>query len=180
MRDVEPMTDAALDREITDALAIDPSPEFTARVRQRVSRERRSPALRWEAFGAVAAVAVIALYLVGVSPTRRASSPLVARSISAVVTTPRIAPGIVLATDDAPRSSVPSTIDTTVLVDEREARATRELISGVVSGRVDLASLLNTTASAQAFLDVVPIRESDPPASSWSPPVGTIETGVPQ
>jgi hypothetical protein len=38
-----PMTDAALDREIQAALDVAPSPEFVARVRQRLEREPASP-----------------------------------------------------------------------------------------------------------------------------------------
>ena len=40
-----PLTDSALDREIQAALAVHPSPEFLARVRQRVAAE--PPDVRW-------------------------------------------------------------------------------------------------------------------------------------
>jgi hypothetical protein len=80
---------------------------------------------------------------------------------------------------ESPYSQV-SNMDNTVLVDEREARAIRESISGVVSGRIDLAPLLNTPASERAFLDLIPIRESDAPPNGWPPAGGTTDTGVPQ
>jgi hypothetical protein len=140
---------------------------------------------------AAAAVALTVLYIVVERPTQNARSPLVSRSISVVTTTPPIAPDIVWAAEDtaidrlpAPRtdssSSRAPSIDNTVLVDEREARAIRKLISGVVNGRIDLAALLNTSPSERAFLEVVPVPESDAPANAWPLPAGTIETGVPQ
>ena len=194
MREVEPLTDAALDREIADALSIDPSPEFAARVRQRVRLERHSSSWHWGAFGAVgaiAAVALTALYAAVVRPTPRPSSSLVARSISGAIPTLPIGPGIVRIAENAaigkspaptarPFYSHASRMDTAVLVDEREARAIRELISGVVNGRIDLAPLLNVSASERAFLDVIPIRESDAPPNPWPSQGGTTETGVPQ
>jgi hypothetical protein len=54
-----------IDQEIRDALRVDPSPEFLARVRTRIASEPAPPAWRWPwllaAAGAVAAAALIAL-----------------------------------------------------------------------------------------------------------------------
>jgi len=66
-RSVDPVTDAALDREIQTALAVDPSPEFLARVRTRIANERAPSGswLSWKlaAAAAIAAVIAIAVFL---------------------------------------------------------------------------------------------------------------------
>ena len=61
------MTDTAIDREIQAALAVDPSPQFVARVRTRIASEpaRATSWLSWKlvASGAMAALIVIAFVL---------------------------------------------------------------------------------------------------------------------
>jgi hypothetical protein len=62
------MTDDQLDRELEAALRIEPSPEFMARVRDRVAAQpRRSPFMRW-AFEPVFALGVAAVVLAIVVP----------------------------------------------------------------------------------------------------------------
>jgi hypothetical protein len=64
-RQVEPLTDAALDREIESALAVDPSPEFLARVRGRIAQEPAPVGWWWgwklAAAGSVAVAGVVAM-----------------------------------------------------------------------------------------------------------------------
>ena len=78
------LTDDALDRELTAALAVDPSPEFQARVRTRIAAEPapRSPWLRWAVLTACAAPVVLALVLVdpAIWPDRTEPVPLPARA----------------------------------------------------------------------------------------------------
>ena len=68
----DPLTDSSLDREIEAALAVDPSPEFLARVRTRVAAEpaksawRLFPA-RW-AFEPLLALAVLGVVIAMVVP----------------------------------------------------------------------------------------------------------------
>ena len=85
------ITDAALDREIARVLGVDPSPEFAARVRQRIASEPAPAGWRaaWivAAAGALAAVAVVVL--IASRPPRAAPAPatavpLQARSIEGV------------------------------------------------------------------------------------------------
>ena len=60
-RSADPLTDAALDRDLEAALAVDPSPELVARVRTRVQRERDaswSP-MQWRMGAAAAAIVVV-------------------------------------------------------------------------------------------------------------------------
>ncbi len=66
------LTDAALDRDLEAALAVDPPPEFVARVRTRVQRERDaswSP-LQW-GFAAAVGVLVVAIAVALVVGTSR-------------------------------------------------------------------------------------------------------------
>jgi len=96
---MDPVKDAALEREIERALAVDPSPEFLARVRARIADEP-APASRgfgW-LFAGVATVAaaatLVAVWLV--SPARPpAPAPLLAsRSIGSAVVVPSVSPAI--------------------------------------------------------------------------------------
>ena len=65
----EPLTDAALDRALAEALDVRPSPEFLARVRMRVAEEP-VPAFRLKpgVLGALAALIVIAAVLWRATP----------------------------------------------------------------------------------------------------------------
>ena len=67
-RRADSLTDSALDRQLQVALTVDPSPEFVARVRMRVTGEPVPSAWRWPWFvvagGAAASVAAIAFVAV--------------------------------------------------------------------------------------------------------------------
>jgi hypothetical protein len=83
------VTDAALDRDLEAALAVDPSPELVARVRMRVQRERDASWSPWPwglAAGAGAIVVLVAVIVVvgmeraGGSRIAQDSSPALRRS----------------------------------------------------------------------------------------------------
>ena len=84
----EALTGAALDRELREALAVDPSPEFVARVRTRIASEpaRATSWLSWKfvAVGAMAALIAIAIVVSRDERSRRsrdsASQPDVAQA----------------------------------------------------------------------------------------------------
>jgi hypothetical protein len=165
------MTDAALDREIARALAVDPSPEFAARVRQRIANEAAPSTWgsRWmvAAGAALAAAAVLLLVILRaprVASTATTPAMLSARTLSNVGRMPST-------TAPAPSSSssVASAFrrmptfsrmleqtpairnspirhhdvvhEPEILVDPREARAIRALVEGVREGRVDLSAV---------------------------------------
>ena len=95
---MDPMNDAALEREIERALAVDPSPEFLVRVRARIADEP-APASRgfgWLFAGVatVAAAAALVLAVRMVSPARPpATAPLLAsRSIGSPLVVPAVSP----------------------------------------------------------------------------------------
>ena len=96
---MDPMNDAALEREIERALAVDPSPEFVARVRTRIAEEP-SPASRglgWLFAGvATAAIAASVVALVMLGPDQRGSETglLVSRSINSSVVVPEVSRGL--------------------------------------------------------------------------------------
>jgi hypothetical protein len=92
------MNDAALEREIERALAVDPSPEFLVRVRARIADEAApaSRGFRWLFAGVatVAAAAALVLAVRMVSPARPpATAPLLAsRSIGSPIVVPAVSP----------------------------------------------------------------------------------------
>ena len=162
------ITDAALDREIARVLGVDPSPEFAARVRQRIASEPAPAGWRaaWivAAAGALAAVAVVVL--IASRPPRAAPAPatavpLQARSIEGVGMLPDTggaalsgARGEAAARTRHLGRSVPAAVgqragtgEPEILVDPREARAIRAFFEGVRDGRIDLTPLLAVVPS---------------------------------
>jgi hypothetical protein len=184
MRDDE-MTDAALDDEITQALAVDPSPALVARIRRRVETEH-VPGV-WAGSGGSrmavvvgAAVATAIAFLASHGGVTRGSVPLlVAHTIPHTTVDPALgvpswrgAPVLAArvggGTRDTglaftPASARPERRATPgaggtpeVLVDPREARALRSLIDDARSGRLDLTGFLDPTVPA--VIEAEPIR----------------------
>lgn len=161
------MTDAALDREIARVLAVHPSPEFAARVRQRIASEPAPSGWRaaWivSVAGALAAVALVVLVVsrathVAPGPT---TAVLQARTINGVGTLPDTggaalsgARGGAAARTRHLGRSAPAAVgqrvrtgEPEILVDPREARAIRAFFEGVRDGRIDLTPLLAVVPS---------------------------------
>jgi hypothetical protein len=166
----EALTDSALDREIERALAVEPSPDFVARVRTSIASEPPRPAwhLSWAFAGAGAAVAAIVFALVVAWPERTvAPAPMivqvappapVAPQPSAVpdASTVRSPEAVALQRpkkavarqQGASRSTKAFAFQTSepeILIDSREAAALQRLITGVRDGRVDLSPVLHAT-----------------------------------
>jgi hypothetical protein len=171
------LTDAALAREIEQALAVDPSPQFVARVRARVRREPAGAAMAfpWMMATGSAAVAVIAVIIVGVLMPRvhaprgdaQPDLPLVA---ARPVGDPSAELGAAIVPPAPPASSQESapTVSRTialrangepeVLIAPGEAAALKRLMRGVTALPVDLSTLTNRptdTASLQPLQDIV-------------------------
>lgn len=182
----DPMSDAALDRELQAILDVDPSPEFAARVRARIAEPRRSawwpPAF---ALGAVVAAAALLIAVVVLRSlprgTRSEIAPLAARALaSATVETPdllarrssvRVPPESAQRSADArPRAATAQTIaarEPEILVDPREAAAIRAVIARARGGRIDLAPVLR--ASTPAAMDLGPVVDIAIPAITIDP-----------
>ncbi|HMJ83946.1 MAG TPA: hypothetical protein VK504_12295 [Vicinamibacterales bacterium] len=150
---MDPMNDAALEREIERALAVDPSPEFLVRVRARIADEA-APASRgfgWLFAGVatVAAAAALVLAVRMVSPARPpATAPLLAsRSIGSPIVVPAVSPAE--AGHYVPKAQyIVSGVSRTAaartpepLFDARETTALQRLIADVHDARVDLTPL---------------------------------------
>ena len=94
------MTDEVLDRDIARALAVDPSPEFVARVRARVAEEAAASVWRisWRmlcfAGGPILAAAILAAYVVRSRAVDApvVSSVLTARPIEGTASVPYVTP----------------------------------------------------------------------------------------
>jgi len=156
---MDPVKDAALERELERALAVDPSPEFLVRVRARIADEP-APASRgfgWLFAGVatVAAAAALVLAVRMVSPARppEAAPLLTSKSIGFAVIVPAVVPGTVgpasvyaaarLRRDEQAGHDVPKVNARTAepLFDARETTALQRLIADVRDARVDLTPL---------------------------------------
>ena len=164
------MNDERLKREIEEALAVDPSPQFVARVRQGLAGAtlRRPVKLPWKALAAGLATAVIlggvALYQPETTPT----APAPTRNV-AVVQAPEEnaeveAPPRQPATTSkiAPRQRP----EPEVLINPREAEAFRSFIEDVQEQRIDPSHLEVLFEAAErsrsAEIKPMPIAGLDP------------------
>jgi len=130
-----------IDRELTSALSIEPSPDFRARVRARIGREpaRQSWNLHWWVVGAgMAAVSVLIAIAVGGVNRRQHDSP----ARIGMVTSAAEVPAAVDASMPAPRFAAPSVQRRTrrrteleVLIAPGEAQGLRQLAEIVDEGR---------------------------------------------
>ena len=166
---MDPMNDAALEREIERALAVDPSPEFVARVRTRIAEEP-SPASRgfgWLFAGvttAASAAAVVAFVMF--RPDQRvgpAHGRLMSRSLTSSIVVPVLSQGLVReprtthferrTSNAEPRTANLERPLSEPLFDPRETMALQRLIAGVRDAGVDLAPLLKEAPMPLQSLD---------------------------
>jgi hypothetical protein len=165
---MDPVKDEALDRDIERALAVDPSPDFTARVRARIAEEP-PPSARgfgWLFAGvtasALAAAGVIVMIVLRPAPSTGPSErSLAARSLAAGAgSLPAGMPGLRDdrgTTHDEHRTTHPArrtsnderrTTSVEPLFDARETAALQRLIASVRDARVDLAPLMREAQPA--------------------------------
>ena len=136
--------------DLRNALAVDPPPQFAARVRARIAEEparvdRRFGFRFWMpvAAGAVAAVAVAML----VSPERSNVGParvdvLASRSFGiATASLPSAVPMIVHGDATPPMRVRTNRSEPEILISPSESRAILNLIAGLRTGRIDPSSL---------------------------------------
>jgi hypothetical protein len=171
-RSADALTDAAIDRAVEQAVAVEPAPEFLARVRSRLSSEPApswSP-LRW-GFSAAGAIAVVIVLAVAVQRPERTTTawkpsegPAVTGVAQATITPPTAAPAAPQrsAARQAPATRTPKAAigagqpvrairEPEVIIAADEAAAFRRLISDVRLGRVDLALLPEHPAATVAL-----------------------------
>ena len=167
------------DQEIRDALDVDPSPEFLARVRTRIAHEPEPSAWRWSwtmASAVALAAAIVIAVIVSRPAPRTTPAPEAVRAFGPADAVPSPGPAPVdpatsrsagaVALHPAPvvaprRAAVVSGFSRTVaiapeiLIDPREAGALRQLIAGVRDGRVDLAAAQRHTTPDPMALEPI-------------------------
>ena len=175
------MTDQALDRELQSILAVDPSPEFVARVRTRIASEpQRSAAWSMWMFAAAAAAVVAIAVVVSRGVPREgaaASKPLASRVltpmafvVSDINRRPMLShalPGPSPRAASLAATAMPQRAPDEILVDPREAAAIRALIRRVRTGGIDLAPVLN--ASTPTAMELAPVVEISIPDIAIDP-----------
>jgi hypothetical protein len=187
-RSADALTDVALNRDLEAALAVEPSPEFAARLRTRIQRERDAAPSpwRWQMAAAVACVAITAL-VIGTSkldrvrvarddrPARR-QLPVAPRELEpgpravakATMAGEAFGPAPTTRSRTAVRRSRRSAAvgEPQLLIAADEARALRQLFSSVQKGLVDLSSLPEV---APAFAALQPLDDISFPPITFEP-----------
>ena len=191
------VTDAMLEREIERALAVDPSPEFVARVRTRIASEPAPSAWRfsWTLLAAASAAIVMIAAMVIVRQSTgqhagpRESAPIAARPIGAASAFVSLAPATARRLLDVSPQRSPSAApnaphapsEPEVLIALDESAALRRLMRGVRQGVVDpstLADGLSEIVAIQPLEEIVlaPLAEISPitiaPLGSVAPEEG--------
>jgi hypothetical protein len=155
-RDDAALTDAMLELEIERALAVEPSPEFLARVRTHIASapETRRWTIRWPLIVAASAAAIV-LMVTAVVMSGRIRSPRVVppESTAVVVRTTEPAPPPVsppaqrieprrrVAASMMVKREVPRSTEPEVLIPKGEAAALRRLMRGLHTGAVDPSTI---------------------------------------
>ena len=172
----EPLTDEALAREIEAALAVDPSPEFLARIRSRVEGAPATAVWpsRWEfALAGLAVAIVVSVWIVNV-PTARSVDPIAASSLTEHFVEPPTSGGsaqISGVVSDAPRvrtvravaSIVPPFPE--VIISPDEVRAFRALIRRIEEGQLraaDLSVVRGEAVTSLAGISIEPLAAIEP------------------
>jgi hypothetical protein len=185
------LSDEALARETEDALRVDPSPEFLARVRMRIAADPRphSWTLPWTyaAAGAIAAVVVLALVAVwsdreadvSMASVSRPEAPATAVSGSNAVlpAAPSEAPKPVTPPPTAPVTTR-SAVGAEVVIAPGERAALTVLLRSLRAGRIDPGVLETVNAD---FEPLPPLEEVtiDPIAIEPIPPLALLEGARP-
>jgi hypothetical protein len=153
------MNDDELKREIEEALSVDPSPQFVARVRARIGglkeRSRTLAAwIRWGVAGTGLTVAAIVILVVGLRPAEIVvpqSVPMVQERITAM---PAIAQAPAVARRSAPQRKTPTATAPEILIDPREMAAFRKFVDDVQESRIDVRQLIELQRKATESLTI--------------------------
>ena len=155
------LNDDALEREIEHALAVDPSPEFLARLRTRIANEPRPVSWHgWRLVGVGALAGTLVLAFV-INSFKRDTETLLPSS--SVATTPISVPAQVAQTTLPPAPAVPAPPSTgeraraqvrrpvaepEILIPPGEAAALRLLVMNIREGRIDASKWDDAAAAA--------------------------------
>ena len=166
------LTDARLEQEIEQALAIDPSPEFLVRVRAQIASAPQASrwSMRWPLVTASAAAVVLivaAVVLSGLMRSRQPvtpESPAIVRAIDPPVAPPTITPVAKAVEPRRPlaplvtaRRLMPQSTEPEVLIPKDEADALRRLMRGLHVGRVAEGARASAVAQPTTEIELVPL-----------------------
>lgn len=143
------MNDDQLKKEIEEALAAEPSPQFLARVRRQIAAEPRPVRLApWLVVSAGLVAASLLIGIIVLRPQEKAER----KPENVVVVTPSeppapASPGTPTVTKIAPRAAFvpgahrPKAVEVEVLIDPREVAAFRSFVEEVEDRKIDAAKL---------------------------------------
>jgi hypothetical protein len=176
-RNVDAVTDASLDREIESILAVEPSPEFLARVRTRVAEEPGPSAWRWRwtfAFAGVAVAMIVAVVVWQARQTAPSSDAPVQTSQLAERVTASAPAAVEVEHPRTSRRAAPTirareTVSLVPLISADDARAFDMLLSTIRQDDVVLVlrddmpdSALSASALAVAPITIEPVPVPEP------------------
>ena len=161
----------SLDREIEDLLAVDPSPDFVARVRRRVA-EAPVPGRSWfswmlvpVAVGVAAIAFTVIVWPVDSTPSSTEATVSQPGSVETTVDLPARAPQIETVSRPTRRAAIVAQPDREpeVLISPDEARALELLLARLREGRLpDMTeSLATVDTTGPAWIAIAPV-EIDP------------------
>jgi hypothetical protein len=155
------MNDDQLKREIEQALSVQPSPQFTARVRTRIGESRKPTWIRWGVPAAGLSLAAVVVAAVLTEPKQIASPKPVevirmlqdrkVESPTKNVAVPKAVP-----VREAVQPVASTSREPEVLFDPREVAAFQKFVEGVRDKRIDLGNLIELQ---QAASQTAPIEE---------------------
>ena len=160
------MNDEQLKKEIEEAFAVEPSPQFVARVRHHVRSEpgRFSIGFPWKALGAGLAAAAVVTAIAVLKPQEPAApkTSQIVQTPERQIETPAAGgeiekPKAVEPPKVAPRSHA---TEPEVLIDPREAAAFRSFLEDVEDRKIDagrLAELFEEAEKARSMVDIAPM-----------------------
>jgi hypothetical protein len=148
------MNDDQLTREIEQALSVNPSPQFVARVRTRIAARREASWLRWS-FGALALASVAVVVALGPLESKQ-TSVLAPAEVVVKVPQPKADGPPMPTLQGTAQKSTPIKAEPEVLFDPREAAAFQKFVEGVRDKRIDLGQLVELQ---QAASQTAPIEE---------------------
>jgi len=167
------MNDDSLKREIEEALAVEPSPEFSSRVRQRIAdqRAKRSARWPWKVWAPALAMAVVAIAVLLYRP---AQGPAPVQPERIAVAAPPEVPVPAPKPPSPPTLKAPSKapalkkalLEPEVLIDPRETAAFRSFLNGIQQQRIDpsiLEALFEAAEkSRSAAIETMPVAGLEP------------------
>lgn len=168
------MNDEQLQRELEEALAIEPTPHFLARVRREVETGKQRSAARVKWASATAGMAAVAV-VIGIT-VLEPSRPTTLESTTppeAVVLSPAVAVETPMPLASPKATPKPRTIDASrhsaepeVLIDAREVAALRNFLQDVQERKIDPARLEGLFESAEkartTAVEPMPIAAIEP------------------